>query len=332
MHPHMIRAQPMRVSTTLILFVLLCGLMGCDPKNPSDSSPGDEPSDDAAASDQPTIISMTPAITQMLIDMGKRDQIIGVSSDDDTSLGLPACGSYNDPVIAKILELDPDLVITESPFDDGGGVPPMLKSLSDQGIYKLAVIRHCRSVAEVERALVDPKNGLGQIVGDLQAAENARALMNARLDMIDAVVADAKPPRVLMLINPTTLGAIGTGVTHDELLQRASGTNAAKSFSTGYVTLTRAQVQQVIRPDVILIFEPGGSPIRDNDPRLSALEGLAIPAVTNRRIVVIRHPQAMLPSTTLPEVLAQIAMAIHPDRAEAIERAYAMAERVGDKP
>jgi len=310
------------------LFCLLAGLLlaGCDDLNPGPSD--GTPSGGQPDPDKPTIVSLTPAITQMLIDMGMRDQLVGVSKEDDASLGLPVCGSYNNPVIARIVELQPDLVLTESSQPDASDVPPLLRSLADEGVFELRVIAHSRSIADVERALTDANKGLGPAIGDTESAEWARKLMALRIDLVNSVVKDAPKPRVLMLINPSTLGAIGTGVTHDELLRLAGGTNAIASFDTGYLTLDRAQLQQTVRPDVILILEPGGSELTDNDPRLRALEGLTVPAVMNRRFSVIQHPQAMLPSTALPEVLVEMAVVLHPDRAAAIREAYDAAEKV----
>ena len=325
----MVHAQSDRHFICVMRFLLLCTLaclllIGCDGLNaPDGSTPGGK-----ADPNKPKIVSLTPAITQMLIDMGLRDQLVGVSKEDDASLGLPVCGSYNNPVIAKIIELQPDLVLTESSQPDSSDVPPLLRSLADEGVFELRVIAHSRSIADVERALTDAKQGLGPAVGDSDSAERARKLMALRIDLVSAAIQDAPKPRVLMLINPTTLGAIGTGVTHDELLRLAGGTNALASFDTGYLTLDRAQLQQTIRPDVILILEPGGSELTDNDPRLRALEGLTVPAVMNRRFSVIQHPQAMLPSTALPEVLVEIATVLHPDRAAAIREAYDAAEQV----
>ncbi|MGB0768549.1 MAG: ABC transporter substrate-binding protein [Phycisphaeraceae bacterium] len=278
--------------------------------------------------DKPTIVSLTPAITRMLIDMGYGYQLVGVSKEDEASLGLPVCGSYNNPVIERIIELEPDLVLTESSDPAGSDVPPLLRKLDEEGLFELKVIVHSRSIGDIERALTDAKNGLGAALGDPDAAERARRLMALRIELVQAVIADASRPRVLMLINPATLGAIGTGVTHDELLGLAGGTNALASVKTGYLTLDRAQLQQTYRPDAVMIFEPGGTELIDGDPRLRALEGLAIPAVTHRRFVVIDHPQAMLPSTALPEVLVEMAAALHPDRAAAIRSAYDSAERI----
>lgn len=321
---------PLSAGLLPLLACLLIALVGCDELS-SDGGFSGGGTGGSLSADGPRIVSLTPALTQMLIDMDKRGQIVGVSREDDASLGLPVCGSYNDPVIAQILELEPDLVVTESSAADRRDVPPVLLSLSDQGVFDLAVIPYSRSIAHVERALTDAEAGLGKAVGDQAAADRARRLMQTRMELVAASVQGAERPRVLMLINPSTLGAIGSGVTHDELLELAGGVNAAASYETGYLTLTRSQVQQTVRPDVVLILEPGGTALVDDDPRVRALEGLAVPAVTDGRIVVIRHRQAMLPSTALPAVLVEMASAIHPDRAEAIGKAYALAELLIEK-
>lgn len=320
----MLQSLMSRCLLVWVMCLLLCGLVGCDPSSGGTSSGGR-----AGTSQGPKIVSLTPAITQMLIDMGKRDQIVGVSQDDDASLGAAVCGTFNQPDIARIVKLEPDVVLTESPM--GGKVPPLLQRAADEGVFELKVIAHSRSIADVQRALTDSEAGLGQAVGDQASADRARELMALRIDLIRAVLEDAKRPRVLMLINPTTLGAIGTGVTHDELLRLAGGTNALAHLNTGYLTLDRAQLQQTIRPDVVLILEPNGVELRDGDARLRAMEGLSIPAVMNRRFAVIQHPHAMLPSTALPEVLLEMAIVLHPDRAGTIREAYDTAELILQK-
>lgn len=300
----------------------LCGLFGCDTQ--SGHRPVDQldTADWSGAEADPTIVSLTPAITQMLIDMGKRDQFVGVSKEDDASLGLPVCGSYNNPVIARIIQLKPDIVLTESSTGRFEDAHEGLRDAAGRGLFELKVIPHSRSIADVQRVLSDPKAGLGAAVGDPEAARGASKLMAMRIDLVSAVMKDADRPRVLMLINPTKLGAIGTGVTHDELLRLAGGTNALAHVKTGYLELDRAMLVQTVRPDVVLILEPGGSELSDGDPRLRTFEGLSIPVNTSRRFAVIQHPQAMLPSTSLPEVMLEIALALHPDKAAEIREAY----------
>lgn len=264
----------------------------------------------------------------MLIDMGKRDQLIGVSQDDDASLDLPTCGTFRKPDLSRLVKLDPDLVLTESPTGLLRDVPGLLLKYSQEGLFDLKVIPHSNSIKDVERALIDAEGGLGQAVGDAEAAELANKLMSLRIELMGAVLEDLKRPRVLMLINPTTLGAIGTGVTHDELLRLAGGTNALSHIDSGYITLSRSQLQQDVRPDIVLILEPNGVELRDHDPRLRAFEGLSIPVNNTRRFAVIQHRHAMLPSTTLPEVMLEIALVLHPDKADEIREAYDAADLI----
>lgn len=310
------------------VFVLFCVLLlvsqpGCDGQ--FGSQPGNSPTQPSSGK---TIVSLTPALTQMLIDMGLEDRLVGVSTSDDKSLSLPRCGTYRDPLIDKILELEPAIVLTESAMADGSDVAPMLRSLAEQGVFELHALAHCRSVADVERALIDAEDGLGAALGEQEAAESARRLMSRRLELIKAVTGDADKPRVLVLIEPSTLGALGPGATHDEMIRLAGGVNAVSELNADYLNLTRSQVQETARPDVVLILEPNGSPITERDHRTRALDGLAVPAVMQRRIVVIDHPQAMLPSTSMPAVIKQMAKAIHPDKAQAIDKAYALAEKL----
>ena len=303
--------------------LLLVGLPACDAQ--TGQAPSNSASDSGYAAG-PAVISMTPAITQMLIDMGKRDRLVGVSQDDDASLELPVCGSFSRPDLAKIVALEPELVLTESPAGRIEDVPQLLRRASEEGLFELAVIPHSKSIADVERALIDPESGLGKALDDHDAAERARKLMSLRIELVGDVLEKVARPRVLMLINPATLGAIGTGVTHDELLRLAGGTNALGHLDSGYPRIDRAQLQQTIRPEVVLILEPGGIELGDADPRLRAFEGLSIPVNESRRFAVIDHPKAMLPSTSLAEVMFEIALVLHPDKTEQIREAYAAAE------
>lgn len=343
------RGQPMqsllkpRSFFVLLLCLVVLGQFGCDaqggdwPNGASDgasdgaaTSGADSLNDvsDGATSSGGAIVSFTPAITQMLIDMGQGDRLVGVSNDDDPSLGLPVCGSYTKPDLARVVKLKPDLVLTESPTGLLEDVPGLLRKYSEEGLFELKVIPHSRSIADVQRALIDAEVGLGQAVGDRQAAKRASKLMSLRIELIGTVLEDAKRPRVLMLINPTTLGAIGTGVTHDELLRLAGGANALSHIDSGYVTLDRALLQQTVRPDVVLILEPNGVELRDGDYRLRAFAGLSIPVNRSRRFAVIQHRHAMLPSTALPEVMLEIALVLHPEKASEIREAYDAAELI----
>lgn len=273
--------------------------------------------DGATGTASPTIVSLSPALTQMLIDMGKGDQLIGVSNDDRAAeLGLPACGTYNRPDIERLLALSPGLVITQPV---GDATPAKLRQLDARGVFSVVDIPHAMSVADVSRSLEQ----LGQGIGDPEAAAAADGRMQRQLAALADAVKGLPRPRVLLLLDPSVLGVIGPGTTHDELLHIAGGINAAASFQTPYLQLSRAQLVTQAKPDIILLIQPNGPPLdHSGDPRLRGLTDLPMPDGNAQQIHLISHPQGLLPSTTVAEIARDIARAIHPESHEAIGLAY----------
>jgi len=258
----------------------------------------------------------------MLIDMGKEDHLVGLAEYDNDSLALPVCGNYLKPDIERIVMLEPDLVITQASDSE---LPARLAELRDAGVFEVVVIPHIHSISEIDQALVGPGANLGETMSDPEAASAASAMMNARIQAVSAVVGGRPKPRVLMLMSTGPMRGIGPEVTHDELLERAGGVNVLAHAAVPYVNIDRQMLIEQLRPDVILLLSPGAPPFSEGDTRLRPLEGLPIPAVLHDRVVVITHPQTLLPATSMPQVLVEIAKALHPDQAEVIDKAYELA-------
>lgn len=300
----------------LLTFCLVSTLffIGCDnsvtPEQPSHQAPS------------PKVVSLSPALTQMLIDMGKADHLVGLAEYDNDTLDLPVCGNYLKPDIERIIMLEPDLILTQA---SDGVVPARLAELRDAGVFDVIVIPHIHSIREIDRALNGPGANVGQAMGDSEAASAASDLMNARLQAVSAVVADNAKPRVLMLMSTAPMRGIGPEVTHDELLKLAGGVNVLADAAVPYVNIDRQMLIEQLRPEVILLLSPGAPPLTDGDARLRPLEGLPIPAVLHDRVVLITHAQTLLPSTTLAQVLVEMAKALHPEESAVIEKAYELA-------
>ena len=61
------------------------------------------------------IISLVPAVTEMLFALGAGDRVVGISDYDTYPpevLGLPKVGALINPNLEKIFELQPEMVIT----------------------------------------------------------------------------------------------------------------------------------------------------------------------------------------------------------------------------
>jgi len=109
---------------------------------------------------------------------------------------------------------------------------------------------------------------------------------------------------------------------HDELLAFAGGVNAAAEAVVTAPEYDRESLL-ALQPQVILMLQPGAPQLQEDDPRLSAFAGLPIPAIQNGRVVVLNDPLVLLPSTSVTDVCALMAKAIHPDLAEEIDLAIA---------
>lgn len=315
--------------------MLVCGwvaalavaLSGCDKPNP----PPPEESEQSGI----RIVSLAPAITQMLIDLGFGDNIVGISSHDSASPSnqLPVVGNYQEIDTEAVLKLKPTHVLMMTGAE---GVPERMRQLASSSRFFLASYPSPLSITQVgqivfdeQELLADSKRAPGQmpslgVVLDAQAqATHVKYNMLRRLAAIDHAVSGEAKPSVLMVIGLKPVMASGPETVHDELLTAfAGGINAAGESKVGAPTFDR-EALIAMAPEIILLLMPGDAPLKsiDEDERLADFRGLDIPAVKNGKIVLINDPLTLLPTTTLPRIAAHMAKAIHPDRTVVIDKA-----------
>src|SRR5690606_27253270 len=101
----------------------------------------------------------------------------------------------------------------------------------------------------------------------------------------------------------------------------AGGLNVVNNPDASAPTLDR-EMLLAAKPEVVLLLLPEAPPLKsiDEDERLASFRGLEIPAVVNNRIVLINDPLVALPSTSIVNIGAQMAKAIHPELADEIDR------------
>ncbi len=318
-----------RALTLLLPLIGILLLAGCD-----------QPPDEVMTEDteiMPTvepvrIISLAPALTQMLIDLGEKAAIVGVAENDNVApADIPKVGNFLDIDSEAVIRLRPTVVVMMTGKD---GVPPRLRELADKEKFDLLSYPSPNNTSEVANILyreeVIPTTqpdepSLGYHFQITETAQNVKYKLLMDLAKLSDFTSGVEPkPRVLALISTTELGGSGPHTILDELIKRAGGINVLKDEKLGYVTLDREMVLG-LKPDVILIVSPGASALGsiDTDSRLSNLKGLDVPAVTHGRIHLINDPAAMLPSTTIGRVSVAIAKAIHPELAAQIDHAMA---------
>ena len=256
------------------------------------------------------IISLVPAVTEMLFAIGAGSQVVAVSSYDDFPpevAALPRIGALLDPDVERILALRPDLVVTY------GSQKELETQLGRAGIRAFSY-RH-GGIAGVMRTLRE----LGQATGHAPEAERQTRAIQVQLDAVQARVRGRARPRTLLVFGrqPQSLQQMyvsgGVGFLH-EMLQIAGGTNVFADVRREAVQPSHETVL-ARAPDVIVEVRATALVAAADEQRerkvWSALA--SIPAVRNGRIHFLNGDYLVVPGPRLGLATEALAHALHPD-------------------
>ncbi|MPZ16691.1 MAG: ABC transporter substrate-binding protein [Luteitalea sp.] len=255
------------------------------------------------------VISLVPAVTEMLFAIEAGPQVVGVSSFDHypgAVQQLPRVGALVDPDLERVLSLEPDLVVTY------GSQEQLQRQLQRAGIDALSY-RH----GGIGHAL-DTMRLLGVRTGHDEAAMRATVRISTALAAIGRRVAGRPRPRTLLVIarEPFTLRGIyvsaARGFLH-ELLTLAGGDDVMGDVPRESVQATTEAIL-ARAPDVILEIHGGPKPdaaTMDRERRVwSKLSG--IPAVRTDRIYLLYDDGLVVPGPRMPFAAEQFARVLHP--------------------
>ena len=300
----------------LCLGLCLAALIGCGDGETSRADARDT-SNSATA---PRIVTLAPALTQMLIELDMADRIVGVAEHDMAAPdGPPVVGNFTDIDTERLLSAQPTHVLTMS---TKAQPPARLRELAEAGQFELVTYAYPNTIDQVLRILhrdttapaAEVESGprpVGAVIDKAQAARQLKQDVRDQLNALREMTAPLDTPRVLVVIGLDPFMANGPDTVHHELLRYAGARNAIADADIRAPTYNRESLV-TIKPDVIVIVLPGAPPLRDDDARLAALRGLPIPAVQNERIHLLNGPLIALPSTNVARIGAAMARAIHP--------------------
>ena len=262
-----------------------------------------------AEGSRPRIVSLVPALTEMLFAIGAGPDVVAVSSfdtDPPEVRSLPRVGALLDPDTERILSLRPTLVVTY------GSQTEVQKQFEKAGI-KTYVYRH-GGIETIVRTMRD----LGAATGRRAQADRVALDLLARLNVVRTHVRGRSKPRVLLVIGrqPKTLREVyvsgGRGFLH-EILDIAGGTNV-------FADVARESVQPsnetllARAPDVVIEVHAEGmfktTSVADEAAVWSALP--SIPAVRNRRVHVLIGQYLVVPGPRIAQAAETLARILHP--------------------
>lgn len=324
--------------TVAPLGVLLCVLAACGPSAsaPESGSPdaereaeqgagqeagrgagraAPEPSDGAAGEpaspSRPAtlvtmrIVSLSPAMTRTLVDLGLGDRIVGRTPFcDSVPEEVPVVGSLLDVDYERLLEVSPTHLVIQPA---ASGTDPEVERLAANHGWTL-LERGLDRLEDVEAFLVTLADDLALPASPELSDLRVRCEGEARAIR---VLAEAKPaasaPKVLLLVGSDPPTAAGADTFVSQMLVAAGGVNAVRG--DGYPELTLEDIVG-LDPDVMLVLRELPAADAERDHLLRPLRTTATSAARAGRVALFVNPNVMLPSTQASEVVAALRAAL----------------------
>ncbi len=185
------------------------------------------------------VISLSPALTELVAHLGCEKMLIGrsdVCNYPATVRKLPVAGRFASPYTEKIIRLKPTLIITNDLIN-----PNLIKTFADCNIK--CKMMQCRNIAEY-RSCVENLSRL------LNAGENGKK----ELERIDKKLSTKRTPlklNVLWVIWDSPLMVAGKKSLPDEMIRLAGAENVAANvdqayFKCSYDWLLRQKIDVII--------------------------------------------------------------------------------------
>jgi iron complex transport system substrate-binding protein len=255
------------------------------------------------------IVSLVPAVTEMLFAIGAGPQVVGVSSYDDFPIEVrsrPKVGALIDPDFERILSLRPDLVVV---YDS-----------QTELVMRLTRARipvfHYRHAGLAD--ITETTRELGVRVGrTIAAAETAREI-ETELAAIRTRVAGRPRPRTALIFGrePGLLRSLyasaGVGFMHD-MLVLAGGEDVFADVKRQSLQVS-SEVLLARAPDVVVEVHPSSGWTAERLARERAVWAAlpSVPAVRTGRIYLLADDRLSIPGPRVAAAARLIAAVLHP--------------------
>ena len=254
------------------------------------------------------IISIVPAVTEILFAIGAGPQVIAVSSFDraGAATSLPRVGALLDPDMERVFSLRPDLVILYG------------SQVDQQAQIRRAAIpvfsyRH-GGLADVTAMVRD----LGHRTGRSEEAHEVAEEIEQALAAVRSRVEHRKHPRTMLVFGrePDSIRNVyasgGVGFLHD-MLEAAGGQNIFADVLQEAAHPTSETILATA-PEVIIELRADGATKNEITRETEAWQQLStVPAVRSGRVHVLTGNELVVPGPRVAEVTRRLARLLHPD-------------------
>jgi iron complex transport system substrate-binding protein len=258
---------------------------------------------------------MAPSTTQMLVDLGVGEKVVGIDSYSASFAdSLPSDVKQFDmtaPDCETIAALKPDIVFVSELSSSGG--PDVFAPLEKAGIC-VATIPSSSSLSGIE----DDIRFVGACTGEAAKAEVLAAGLDTVAGQVknvtSAITGDDKKSVLFMMSVPTSdapaIYSFGSGTYMSEILEDIGAVNVCAD-QQGWVSLTEEDAV-AMNPDVILtnVNYLGSDPV-------TAIESMAgwenVTAIKNKAVYYVDADACSRPNEHVGEAMIEWAAKIYPD-------------------
>jgi len=280
---------------TVSLFGLLAAASACAKPEVAAPEPETEPQ---------RIVSLTPALTEILFAVGAGDRVVGVTQFCDfppEAKSRPKVGGYVNPSVEAVLALKPDLVVV-SP---GPGNRDAALAMRRAGLH-VEIVQ-----AETLEDSLAAIEAVGRLAGDTARGRNLAASVRARLDAVAGRVAGSARVRTLFCIQTDPIIVAGRDTLPSQLLTLAGGTNVV-----ALARYPRLDVEAVAaaRPELIL---QARMDLANGDAHVEDAfwkRWPSIPAVSAGRVVVLPDDLTLRPGPRVADAVEELAAILHAEK------------------
>jgi iron complex transport system substrate-binding protein len=257
------------------------------------------------------IVSLVPALTEMVFAMGAGDKVIAVSSYDEDPpqvKTLPRVGALLDPDVERIIAMRADLVLLY------GSQADLITQLKRASIPYYEY-RHA-GLAGVTGTIRE----LGRRVGHATQAEAVAADIDRRFAALRARSGSLKKPRTLLVFSRergslrNIYASGGRGFLHD-MLEAAGGANV---FADIQAEAVQASSELILSrsPEVVLELRATEIPAEhERAAEMSTWSTLAsVPAVRNKRLYFLPGRAFVVPGPHVAEGAEAMMQLLHPGK------------------
>ena len=243
------------------------------------------------------IVSLAPGHTELLFAIGVGDRVVGRTRWCDyppAVEAIPSVGDGLNPNVESILARNPDLVVFyASPSNE-----PAIERLERLGVATVSMLTD--DLADFVRAA----NLLGALTGEKDRSDSLIGWLQHEVSTLEATRSTDTLPTVLMVAWDNPPIVIGSTSFLSQIVELAGARNAFADIDRPSFTVSIETIVQR-NADLVFIASDSGIPAWAERP-----EWRVVPAVHNRRFVVVTGTELSRPSFRAPDAIRRVRTAL----------------------